>query len=60
MNVGIGDDITINGRVVQLNEAMNEVLILTSSRHYHWVHVEDINTLHPYREPSTEDMREGN
>ena len=58
MTVNPGDEITINGVVVKLNDSHITVRIKSGGLIY--VTEGDINTIHPKESEITEDKRKGN
>lgn len=55
--LGIGADVTINGRVI--DQAEGFVLVQFKSYEQIWIPVTDINTYHPKEAEITEDKRRG-
>lgn len=60
MKINIGDEITINGKVVECDVRCSMVCCRMNDGTDIWIHSSNINTIHPYKEPSKEDMRKGN
>ena len=56
--INIGDDITVNGVVIEVEG--DTVVFRTKSGEIKVINSADVNTIHPYRKPSTEDRRKGN
>jgi hypothetical protein len=58
MDIKCGDEITINARVMA-GGVPGRWLVETPGGNYLWIYESDINTIHPYKEPPTEDVRKG-
>jgi len=56
--INIGDDITVNGVVIEVEG--DTVVFRTKSGEIKVINSADVNTIHPYQKPSTEDRRKGN
>ena len=53
-----GDEITINAKVVDVTASGNLIINISGTKCL--VKPSDVCTVHPYQEPSKEDMRRGN
>ena len=60
MEIKAGDEVTINGTVSAVSEDKKFFWMHTKSGNDRCLNIEDINTIHPYKEPSKEDHRKGN
>ena len=63
MNINIGDEITINATITRLllghyGDDMIEIRLKNGDMYT--INICNINTIHPYKEPTKEDMRKGN
>ena len=59
MKFNIGDDVTLNAKVINISDSGNPI-IRTNSGVKMLVKAEDINTVRPHHKASKEDLRKGN
>lgn len=58
-NVHVGDDVSLNAKVITVSVSGNPIVEFKSGVRV-LVRESDLNTIHPYKEPSKEDVRKGN
>ena len=58
-NVHVGDEVSLNAKVITVSVSGNPIVEFKSGVRV-LVRESDLNTIHPYKEPSKEDMRKGN
>lgn len=59
MKLKVGDEVTVNGTIVEISPSGNAVVKLAKGTRV-LVSPAEINTVHPYKKPSKEDKRRGN
>ena len=59
MKLKVGDEVTINGTIVEITSSGNAVVKLDKGTRV-LINPAEINTVHPYKKPSKEDKRKGN
>jgi preprotein translocase subunit YajC len=59
MKLKVGDEVTVNGTIVEITPSGNAVVKLTKGTRV-LINPAEVNTIHPYKKPSKEDKRRGN